>query len=147
MAEYEELVKRILERRPELSEEELERKVEEKLKSSPMLSRLGALLLLADELGVFGASEYSAPAFDVSEFTKISSLVSGLNDVSLYVRIIAVSPLVMVNGKPVLRMKVGDETGKVSVVAWGTESGRAGGDRSLSRHDRRDDARLHEGRS
>ena len=118
MAEYEELVKRILERRPELSEEELERKVEEKLKSSPMLSRLGALLLLADELGVFGASEYSAPAFDVSEFTKISSLVSGLNDVSLYVRIIAVSPLVMVNGKPVLRMKVGDETGKVSVVAW-----------------------------
>jgi len=118
MAEYEELVKRILKRRPELSEEELEKKVEEKLRDSPMLSRLGALLLLADELGVFETSGCSAPAFDASEFTKISSLVSGLNDVSLYVRVIAVSPLVMVNGRPVLRMKVGDETGKASTVAW-----------------------------
>ncbi|MCS7135491.1 MAG: hypothetical protein RMJ14_01895 [Nitrososphaerota archaeon] len=118
MAEYEDLVKRILRRRPELSEEELEKKIEEKLRSSPMLSKLGALLLLADELGVLETSEYSTRPFDVSEFTKISSLVSGLNDVSLYVRIIAVSPLVMLNGKAVLRMKVGDETGKASTVAW-----------------------------
>ncbi|MEM0204429.1 MAG: hypothetical protein QXM57_01410 [Nitrososphaerota archaeon] len=118
MAEYEDLVKRILRRRPELSEEELEKKVEEKLRNSPMLSKLGALLLLADELGVLETPGCSASTFDTSEFTRISSLVSGLNDVSLYVRIIAVSPLVRLNGRSVLRMKVGDETGKTSVVAW-----------------------------
>lgn len=118
MVEYEDLVKRILRRRPELSEEELEKRVEEKLRSSPMLSRLGALLILADELGILETSEYFAPMFDISEFTKISSLVSGLNDVSLYVRIIAVSPLVRLNGRAFLRMKVGDETGKAPLVAW-----------------------------
>lgn len=118
MAGYEDLVKKILRIRPELSEEDLERKVEEKLRSSPMLSRLGALLLLADELGALEVSDGSALPFDLSGFTKVSSLVSGLNDVSLSVRVIAVSPLVRLDGRAVLRMKVGDETGKASAVAW-----------------------------
>ncbi|MEM2909826.1 MAG: hypothetical protein QXO01_01995 [Nitrososphaerota archaeon] len=118
MAEHKDFVKRILKSRPELSEEELEKKVEEKLKSSPMLSRLGALLLVADELGALKISGGSTSPLDTSEFTKVSSLVSGLNDISLYVRVIAVSPLVKLNGRAILRMKVGDETGKASTVAW-----------------------------
>lgn len=121
MEDYEKLLHKILGKRPDLTEQEVERLVEEKLRSSTRLSRLGALLLVAEDLGIFNLNDEKPrdsliDGFEI--FTKISSLVAGLNDVSLRVRLLAISPLIRFKGKTFLRMKVGDETGKINAIAW-----------------------------
>ena len=54
--EYEKLMERVLARFPELSREEVEALVESKLRESSLLNRVGALLLVAEELGAFKES-------------------------------------------------------------------------------------------
>jgi len=113
MLSYEELVKKVLEKRPELTREELEKIVEKMTSGSSLLTREGALLLLLSEAG--GDEEAEPKSY---ELLKIRNLTSGLGGVRVAGRVLSISIQKLPNGHRMARIKLGDETGKVHAVLW-----------------------------
>lgn len=128
MREYEDVVSEIVRKRPELSSEEIEARIRSKLETIKFLNKLGASLLVAEELGVFTGAE-SVGEIDRSLTTQISNLVPGLNDVSVLCRVVHVSEIVRGERYTYLRGKLGDSTGKLNAVFWGerAEEGKSAG--------------------
>ncbi|MEM0329203.1 MAG: OB-fold nucleic acid binding domain-containing protein [Nitrososphaerota archaeon] len=115
LREYSRLLERVLARFPELSREELEAMVEAKLRESRLLNRVGALLLVAEELGAFREGK---DVGEIKSYARIGSLVPGLRDVSVRGIVYALSGPVEAGGHKLLRLKMGDETGSVNLIIW-----------------------------
>ena len=114
----EEIIKRILTLKPNLTEEAVRQLVEEeRAKAEGLLTEEAAAHLVASNLGINGMGE----KFDAK--LKIGDLTAGLSDVNLTGRIIHIFPSHTFDrdenrkGK-VLRMILGDSTGHVTVVFW-----------------------------
>jgi replication factor A1 len=114
----EEVIRRILALRPELTREAVERLIdEERAKAAGLLTREAAAHLVASALGVEGAGE------PIEAKMRIGSLTTGLNDVSVTGRVIHIYPSRSFRRSDgsegrVLRMLLGDSTGVVSTVFW-----------------------------
>ena len=115
LREYSRLLERVLARFRGLSREELEAMVEAKLRESKLLNRVGALLLVAEELGAFKERE---DVGEIKSYAKIGGLVPGLRDVSIRGVVYAMAGPVEAGGHKILRLKMGDETGSVNVIIW-----------------------------
>ena len=126
MGDYEKLLERVLARFPELSREEVEAMVEAKLRESPLLNKVGALLLIAEELGAFTSAEAPPEAYESMGYTKIADLIPGLNDVSVRGVVYAAEGPVQVKGHRILRLKLGDGSGRVEATAWDERAEEAG---------------------
>lgn len=119
LKEYSKLLERVLSRFPELNREELEAMVEAKMRESPLLNRVGALLLVAEELGAFrGEHGEPTPPKSLRAYTKIANLVPGLKDVSVRGVIYAISAPKIAKDHRMMRVKIGDDSGAVEVVLW-----------------------------
>lgn len=114
--EYEKLMERVLARFPELSREEVEALVESKLRESSLLNKVGALLLVAEELGAF--KERKEESHGQRAYTRIGDLVPGLNDVSIRGVVYAIDRLIEVRDHKIMRLKIGDRSGSVNVILW-----------------------------
>ena len=118
MSETEEIIKRILALKPQLTREAVERLIdEERAKAAGLLTEEAAAHLVASNLGLDGAGER------IEAKLKIGDLTSGLSDVSLTGRVIHVFPARSFSRRDgregrVLRMLLGDRTGSVAVVCW-----------------------------
>ena len=118
MSSTEDVIKRILAVKPNLTREAVERLIqEEKAKAAGLLMDEAAAHLVASNLGMDGAGER------IEAKLKIGALTSGLNDVSLTGRVIQVFPprtFPRADGRQgkVLKMLIGDATGIVAVVFW-----------------------------
>jgi len=118
MSATEDIIKRILALKPNLTREAVERLIqEEKAKAAGLLTDEAAAHLVASNLGMDGAGER------IEAKLKIGSLTSGLNDVSLTGRVLHVFPsrtFQRADGRQgkILRMLIGDATGIVTVVFW-----------------------------
>ena len=118
MSATEDVIKRILAVKPNLTREAVERLIqEEKAKAAGLLTDEAAAHLVASNLGMDGAGER------IEAKLKIGALTSGLNDVSLTGRVLHVFPsrtFQRADGRQgkVLRMLIGDATGIVAVVFW-----------------------------
>ena len=120
MKDYDEIVSRILDKKPGLKLEDLERMIEEKIRTEKYLNRTGAALLVAEELGLLGdETKGEGRVLEESRTTRIADLTPGLGDVSVLGRVITVSPLVKGEKYQYCKMKIGDQTGKLTVVSWG----------------------------
>ncbi|MCD6592279.1 MAG: hypothetical protein J7K78_04615 [Thaumarchaeota archaeon] len=116
--EYSRLLERVLARFPELTREEVEAMVEAKLRESKFLNRIGALLLVAEELGAFKEVEKSEKATDIRSYVKIGKIVPGLRDVSVRGVIFAITKPIELKDHRMIRLKIGDETGSIDVIIW-----------------------------
>jgi replication factor A1 len=122
--DLEQVVQRVLVTRRDLSREEVLKRIYEKKRSAEdyLLDDVAARIVAA-ELGVEVAEEEPLK----SEVT-ISSLVSGLNDVTLTARVITVSPVQsffkrdLTEGK-VARLLLADQTGTLRLVLWSEKIG------------------------
>ncbi|MEM2237214.1 MAG: hypothetical protein QXR26_00690 [Candidatus Caldarchaeum sp.] len=110
----EDLERAILEANNALTKDELERMVQAKLKTSPFLTRLGALLIILEEQRL--AAEFLKQR-DYG-FTKISSLTTGIQSVSVVGRTLGSRIVVGVDGKPSLRLRLWDGTAAIDVIVW-----------------------------
>ena len=115
----EDIVKRILKEKPNLTREDVFRLIEEKrIEAKNLLNFEGAAFLVATELGVSLTGDTK-----ISRRMRIGNLVSGLNDVTVYGRVLAINPLQKFkrsNGSQgvLRRILIGDETGTVEVYVW-----------------------------
>jgi len=110
MQDYEELLRRVLrivgdERRAEIEEE-----VEKRIAEDPRLTRLGALYIVASDMGVFNEARQAPPV------VPLGKLVGGLGSVNVEARVIGLSTLR--KGRAIY-LRMGDSTGKVFATAWG----------------------------
>jgi len=80
------------------------------------LNRVGALLLVAEELGAF--KESGEEARGQRAYTRIGDLVPGLNDISVRGVIYAIDRPVEARGHKLMRLKIGDRSGSVNVILW-----------------------------
>jgi replication factor A1 len=118
MSSTEDVIKRILAVKPNLTREAVERLIqEEKAKAAGLLTDEAAAHMVASNLGMDGAGER------IEAKLKIGALTSGLNDVSITGRVLHVFPprtFQRADGRQgkVLRMLIGDATGIVAVVFW-----------------------------
>ncbi|MEM1964880.1 MAG: hypothetical protein QXH12_02050 [Candidatus Caldarchaeum sp.] len=110
----EDLEKVILESNPNLSKERLEEIIQSKLRSSPFLTRLGALLIILEEQRLAGEFLKKRDY----EFAKISSLTSGIQNVSVIGRVLGSRIVTGKDAKSSLRLRLWDGTGSVDVVVW-----------------------------
>jgi len=117
--EYRRLMARILKAVPGLTIEELEALVNEKVKTYPYLNKVGAILLVAEELNVLESKE-EVPEEVLEElaYARIGDLVPGLS--SVYVRgvVYAVIGPRTAGEHRLLRLKIGDRSGVAEVYAW-----------------------------
>ncbi len=117
--EYSKLLERVLVRFPELSREEVEAMVEAKMRESKLLNKVGALLLVAEELGAFKESGAEKPeSGDLKTYTKIEKLVPGLRDVSVRGVVYALAGPIDVRDHRIMRMKLGDDSGGINITIW-----------------------------
>jgi len=118
MSGTEEIIKRILALRPQLTREAVERLIdEERAKAAGLLTEEAAAHLVASNLGLDGAGER------IEAKLRIGDLTSGLSDVSLTGRVVHIFPARTFSRRDgregkVLRMILGDRTGLVTVVCW-----------------------------
>jgi len=118
MSSVEDIIKRILALKPNLTREAVERLIyEERAKAAGLLTDEAAAHLVASNLGLDGAGER------IEAKLKIGDLTTGLNDVSLTGRVIHLFPphtFTRRDGREgkVLRMIIGDSTSSVAVVFW-----------------------------
>ncbi|MGQ9680011.1 MAG: OB-fold nucleic acid binding domain-containing protein [Candidatus Bathyarchaeia archaeon] len=114
----EEIIKRILALKPQLTREAVERLIEEeKMKAAGLLTDDAAAHFVASNLGILGAGER------IEAKLKIGGLTSGLNNVSLTGRVLHVFPakkFTRVDGREgkLVKMLLGDSTGIVNVLLW-----------------------------
>ena len=114
----EEIIKRILLLKPNLTREAVQRMIEEeRAKAAGLLTAEAAAHLVASNLGIDGAGER------IEAKLRIGDLTSSLSDVSLTGRVLHIFPSRIFDrdtqrkGK-VLRMIIGDKSGTVTVVFW-----------------------------
>ena len=118
MSSTEDVIKRILALRPNLTREAVERLIgEERVKAAGLLTEEAAAHLVASNLGLDGAGER------IEAKLRIGDITSGLSDVSVTARVIHVFPantFTRRDGRQgkVLNMLVGDSTGSVAAVFW-----------------------------
>ncbi|MDP6458240.1 MAG: OB-fold nucleic acid binding domain-containing protein [Candidatus Bathyarchaeota archaeon] len=118
MSSVEEIIKRILALRPNLTREAVERLIdEERVKAAGLLTEEAATHLVASNLGLDGAGER------IEAKVKIGDLTPGLSDVSITARVIFISlphTFTRTDGTEgkVLNMLLGDSTGSVTAVFW-----------------------------
>jgi len=118
MSGVEDIIKRILALKPNLTKEAVERLIdEERAKAAGLLTGEAAAHLVASNLGLDGAGE------KIEAKLKIGDLTTGLSDVSLTGRVIHLFPAHTFERRDgregkVLRMILGDSTGSVAVVFW-----------------------------
>ena len=118
MSSVEDIIKRILALKPNLTREAVERLIdEERAKAAGLLTEEAAAHLVASNLGLDGAGER------IEAKLKIGDLTTGLSDVSLTGRVIHLFPsrtFTRRDGREgkVLRLILGDSTGSVAVVFW-----------------------------
>ncbi|MEM0451534.1 MAG: hypothetical protein QXN18_00100 [Nitrososphaerota archaeon] len=117
--EYSRLMSKILKAVPGISSRDIEELVEIKLKENPYLNKIGAILLVAEELGVFDIRE-KVPEEVLEEFsyTKIGDLVPGLSNISVKGVIYAVIGPIVGRDYRLLKLKIGDNTGTAEVYVW-----------------------------
>jgi len=114
---YEEIVEKIKEK-TNLSYVDIEEKVKEKLEAlSGLISKEGAAHILANEFGV--------KIFDMSGKLKIKNILVGLRNVEAVGKVVAIFGVNEFTTKNGIKNKVGsfiigDETGKIRVVLWGS---------------------------
>lgn len=119
MLNRKEIIKKILSSRPDLSENELQRIIQEKRDNSgDFLTEEGATYMVANELGLDLSSGQV-----VTTDLKIKDLVIGANDVTVMGQVIAVSPMRLFKRRDnsegsVARLVIADETGTIAVVFW-----------------------------
>ena len=117
MKNYEEIISLIINKRKDLTREELEKKIEEKIRESRFLNKLGAALILAEELNIF-------PEYDIEKIeeetltTRIVDLVSGLKNVAIIGRLLFLTPLRKIGQHSYIFGKIGDKTGKINLILW-----------------------------
>ncbi|MCX8193737.1 MAG: OB-fold nucleic acid binding domain-containing protein, partial [Nitrososphaeria archaeon] len=117
--EFEKLMARVLKAIPGISREEVEAMVDEKVKSNLYLNRVGALLLVAEELGIFDVREkVSEEILEEASYVNLGELVPGLNNVSVKGVIYAVIGPITSKNYRLLKLKVGDRTGRLEVYVW-----------------------------
>ncbi|UCD45243.1 MAG: hypothetical protein JSV27_01720 [Candidatus Bathyarchaeota archaeon] len=118
MSSTEDIIKRILALKSNLTREAVERLIdEERAKAGGLLTEEAAGHLVASNLGLDGAGER------IEAKLRIGDLTPGLSDVSITARVIHVFPphtFSRSDGREgkVLRMLVGDSTGSVAAVFW-----------------------------
>ncbi|GBC71746.1 hypothetical protein HRbin02_01534 [Candidatus Calditenuaceae archaeon HR02] len=111
MSDYEALLRRVLSLVGEDRREEIEVEVERRVAEDPRLTRLGALYIVAGELGVFEGIKQG------SSTVALSKLVGGLGSVNIEARVIGVSrPR---REPPIVYLRLGDDSGVVDAIAWG----------------------------
>jgi len=115
MKNYEEIISLIINKRKDLTREEIEKKIEEKIHESRFLNKLGAALILAEELNVF--PDYSIEKFEEKTLTtRIIDLVSGLKNVAIIGRVLFITPLRKIGQHSYIFGKIGDKTGKINLI-------------------------------
>ncbi|MFH0849348.1 MAG: OB-fold nucleic acid binding domain-containing protein, partial [Candidatus Bathyarchaeota archaeon] len=114
----EEIIKRIMALKPNITKEAVQKMIEEeRAKAAGLLTAEAAAHLVASNLGINGAGER------IEAKLKIGDLTSNLSDVSLTGRVLHIFPSRSFDrdsqrkGK-VLRMILGDKSGTVTVVFW-----------------------------
>lgn len=118
MSGLENVVKRILALKPNLTRDAVERLIdEERAKAAGLLTEEAAAHMVASNLGLDGAGER------IEAKLRIGGLTSGLGDVSLTGRVLHVFPasaFTRLDGREgkVLRMLIGDSTGSATAVFW-----------------------------
>jgi replication factor A1 len=118
MSSTEDIIKRILALKPQLTREAVERLIdEERAKAAGLLTEEAAAHLVSSNLGLNGAGER------IEAKLRIGDLTSGLSDVSLTGRVIHVFSAHTFSRRDgregkVLRMLIGDDTGSVATVFW-----------------------------
>ncbi|MEM2871431.1 MAG: hypothetical protein QXS50_06865 [Candidatus Caldarchaeum sp.] len=122
----EELEEKILQSCKDLSRQDLDRIVEEKLKSSPFLTRLGALLIVLEEIGLSG--EDGLGGHHDYSFTPMSALTAGLKNVSVVGRVLGCKTFSTEDGRSFSRLRLWDGTGAVDVMVWESEQSASVGD-------------------
>lgn len=117
MSGVDEVIKRILAVRPELTREAVEMMIEEeKSRSGGLLTEEAAAHIVASVLGLQAGQRIEAK-------TRIGRLTTGLGDISVTGRIICIFPerkFMRSDGREgkVVRMLLGDSTGNTIVVLW-----------------------------
>ncbi|MEM2085404.1 MAG: hypothetical protein QXW60_06060 [Nitrososphaerota archaeon] len=112
MRDYEDLLRRVLKIIGEDRREEVEEEVERRMVEDPRLTRLGALYVVAGELGVFESLRRGVST------VALSKLVGGLGSVNIEARVIGLSRIVR-RGQTTLYLRLADSTGVVDAAAWG----------------------------
>ena len=119
MYDFETLIGELLQRKPELSREELLRRIEEKKKTvgAGYLTDQGALFLVAGELGI------SLRKDNASSDMSIKDLYIGANDVTVVARVLSVYPVATYNKKSggtgkYRRLTLFDGRNSVRLTVW-----------------------------
>jgi replication factor A1 len=116
MAMIEKIIEEILSRRPEISREEVMEKLEkEKRRTGGLISDEVLLRMIAAEFGVEILGEAQTPTLSIKD------LVSGLNDVTVVGRVVAVFPpkIFEVNRRgKVASLLIADKSGILRVTMW-----------------------------
>jgi hypothetical protein len=115
---FEALVERIRQRFGEDAVRKVLEGVEEAIRKDPKLTRFGALLLVAGELGYLRSEGDARPSLRIGE------LVGGLRSVSVTGRLLGLKGPVERGGKRMLVLRLADGSGGVDVVAWGQAADR-----------------------
>lgn len=116
--EKEEIIRKII-KNTNYTEEEIRKKVEEKMKIfKGLISEEGAYILVAKDLGV--------KIYDViKKYLKIKDIIGGMKNISFIGRIFKISEIreFEFNGKfgKVVNLYIGDETGYVKMPLWNDE--------------------------
>ena len=112
LSKEEEILIKIIKKIGEERREEIEKRITQLIGENPRLTRLGALYLIGEELGVFEASraeEYVVP---------LGKLVGGLNNVNVVCRVLGMSGPLKSGSTEYAYMRLGDNTGVVSAIVW-----------------------------
>ncbi|MDW8084370.1 MAG: hypothetical protein RMI49_04135 [Candidatus Caldarchaeum sp.] len=110
----EDLEKAILERDKTIDRNELERMVEEKLRSSPFLTRRGALLIILEERRI-AAELLEERNYD--EYISLDRLTAGLQNVSVAGVVIGMKSVKSETSQPYVTIRLADGSGSVDVFS------------------------------
>lgn len=119
MLNRKDIINKILASRPDLSENELQRIIQEKRDNSgDFLTEEGATYMVANELGLDLSSGQV-----VTTDLKIKDLIIGANDITVMGQVVAVTPIRLFKRRDnsegsVARLLIADETGTIAVVLW-----------------------------
>lgn len=109
----EDLERAILERNPSLDKSALDKMVDEKLRSSPFLTRRGALLILLEEMRI--AQELISEK-DFGEYLQLKNITPGLQNINIVGRVVGKRTGVSQDGRAYIVLKLSDGTGSVEVL-------------------------------
>lgn len=116
MLDFEALLGRIRARFGEETARRVLERVEAEVSRDPKLTRLGALLLVAGEMG------YLAGDGEIRDSARLADLVGGLRGMTVTCRVLGLKGPVQVSGRKVSYVRVGDGSAKLDLIAWGEAS-------------------------